>query len=222
MNRYSRLLELEDITPNKFALLKSKKVLVIGVGGGGQHVTTYLLTNGVTNLTIVDFDKVELSNLNRQILLSENDVGKDKVEVAKKALLARNSEAHITSFNLKVDESNINDLIKGFDLVVDAVDNWQSKLLISKACHLAHIPFLHVGVDGYKGQCCLFINKSLEDVINDDIISSPKDGVLGPMVGLISSYASLMAIKYLLEEKVEIDTLYYFDYLSNRLVKMSI
>lgn len=222
MDRYSRLLQLDDITLDKLNLLKSKKVLIIGVGGVGQTVATYLVTNGVTNLTIVDFDKVELSNLNRQILLTEKDLGKDKAEVVKTALLVRNSEAHITSHNFKVDDSNISELIKGFDLVVDAVDNWKSKLLISEACRSVNIPLLHIGVDGYKGQCCLFLNKSLKDIVNNDILSSPKDGVLGPMVGLISSYASLMAIKYLLEEKVETDSLHYYDYLTNRLVKMSI
>lgn len=66
------------------------------------------------------------------------------------------------------------------------------------------------------------MNKSLKNIVNSDILSSPKDGVLGPMVGLVSSYASLMTIKYLLEEKVETDSLHYYDYLTNRLVKMSI
>lgn len=222
MDRYSRLLELDDITPEKLNLLKCKKVLIVGVGGVGQTVATYLVSNGVTNLTIIDFDKVELSNLNRQILLTEKDIGKDKVEVVKCALLARNSEAHITSHNFKVDDSNIKDLINDYDLVVDAIDNWKSKLLISDACKTNNIPFMHIGVDGYSGQFCLFKNKSLRDFVSNDILESPKDGVLGPMVGLISCYASLMAIKYLLEEKVETDSLHYYDYLTNRLVKMTI
>lgn len=222
MNRYSRLLELKDINLEQFLSLAQKRVLIIGVGGVGQHVSTYLATNGVTNLTIVDCDKVELSNLNRQILLSELDLGKLKVEVVKSALLSRNSEAHINSISLKVDESNIDELVKGYDLVIDAVDNWKSKLIIAKACKKNNIPLLHIGVDGYKGQCCLFLNKSLEDIVTNEIISSPKDGVLGPMVGLISSYASLIAMRYLLNELVETDTLFYFDYLSNRLVKMAI
>ena len=222
MNRYSRLLELKDINLEQFLSLAQKRVLIIGVGGVGQHVSTYLVTNGVTNLTIVDYDKVELSNLNRQILLTENDIGKSKVEVVKDALLARNKDSNITSINLKVDRNNVLNLISDYDLVIDAVDNWNSKLVISMGCKKNNIPLLHIGVDGYKGQCCLFLNKSLEDIVTSEIISSPKDGVLGPMVGLISSYASLIAIRYLLNEKVETDTLFYFDYLSNRLVKMAI
>lgn len=81
MSRYSRLLELKDIDLEQLLSLAQKRVLIIGVGGVGQHVATYLATNGVTNLTIVDYDKVELSNLNRQILLNELDLGKLKVDV---------------------------------------------------------------------------------------------------------------------------------------------
>lgn len=222
MNRYSRLLELKDIDLEQFLSLAQKRVLIIGVGGVGQHVSTYLVTNGVTNLTIVDFDKVELSNLNRQILLSELDLGKLKVDVVKSALLSRNSEAHIKPINLKVDESNIDELVKGYDLVIDAVDNWKSKLIIAKACKDNKVPFLHIGVDGYKGQYCLFINKSLLDITNSDIISSPKDGVMGPMVGAISSLASILAIRYLMDFEIEKDALFYLNYLSNKLLAVKL
>ena len=217
MSRYSRLLELKDIDLEQLLSLTQKRVLIIGVGGVGQHVSTYLLTNGVTNLTIVDYDKVELSNLNRQILLTELDLGKLKVDVVKNALLSRNSDAHINSINLKVDESNIDELVKDYDLVIDAVDNWKSKLVIAKACKDNKVPFLHIGVDGYKGQYCLFKNKCLLDIVDSDIISAPKDGVMGPMVGAISSLASILAVRYLMDFKIEKNTLFYLDYLSNKL-----
>ena len=222
MERYSRLLQLEDISKDKLISLARKRVLIIGAGGVGQHVSTYLVTNGVINLTIVDYDKVEISNLNRQILLTENDIEKLKVDVVKAALLSKNSESHIESLSLKVDDSNINSLIKGYDLVIDAVDNWKSKLVIAKGCKDNKVPFLHIGVDGYKGQYCLFKNKSLLDIAKPDIVSSPKDGVMGPMVGAISSLASLLAIKYLLAEELKSDKLHYFDYQSSRFVEMNI
>lgn len=210
MERYSRLLELKDINEDKLLLLKNKRVLIIGVGGVGQHVVTYLATNGVVNLTLVDFDKVELSNLNRQILLKEDDVGENKVDIVKREIMNRNSEVNITSISKKVNSNNVSSLISDFDLVIDAVDNWETKLIISEETNKKHIPFLHIGVDGYKGQCCLFINKSLKDLVSKDIISSPKEGVIGPMVGLISSLASIIAFKYLIGEEVEIDTLIYY------------
>lgn len=222
MDRFSRLLELDNISIENIKLVSNKRVLIIGVGGVGQHVSTYLLTNGVSNLTIVDFDKVEISNLNRQILLTESDLGKSKVDVVKAALEARNKDSHIDSLNLKIDDDNICDVIKGFDLVVDAVDNWATKLVIARGCKKENIPYMHIGVDGYKGQYCLFKDKSLLDVASEDILSSPKDGVLGPMVGIISSLASISILHYLFGLEVELDTLNYYDYLTNILVKAKI
>ena len=222
MERYSRFLSLNDINKDDLLSLSQKRVLIVGVGGVGQHVATYLLTNGVINLTIVDFDKVELSNLNRQFLVTEDDVGKDKVDVVKTALLKRNSEGKITSLNLKVTDDNADELVNGYDLLIDAVDNWESKLVLAKVTNKSHIPFLHVGVAGYKGQCCLFKNKSLLDVVDDEILNAPKDGVLGPMVGLVASYASLLAIRFLLNKKIETDVIHYLDFNDNRLVNIEI
>ena len=163
-SRYDRLLELSTFSKEKLEVLGTKKVLIIGGGGVGQHISTYLVTNGIKYLTIIDFDTVELSNLNRQILLSEQDVGKYKVDVVKKALENRNSECVITAINEKIDENNIFSVTKNFDIIIDAVDNWKTKLLISKAAKNQSVPFLHIGVDGESGQFCIFKEKSLSDM----------------------------------------------------------
>ena len=222
MNRYQRLLDLSSFSKEKLSILQSKKVLLIGVGGVGEYVATSLVTNGVENLTIVDFDQVELSNLNRQILLEEEDVGQDKVSIVQKALKNRHSSASISSIKERVDSHNINSIIHGFDLVIDAVDNWESKLVISKEAHKQKKPHLHIGVDGDKGQWCLFVHKSLLDIVDDKVILEKKDGVMGPMVGSIASLASIDAIHYLCEDDVEIDTLYYFDSIPHRLGQMKL
>lgn len=222
MERFSRLLQLNNISIDNIKLASKKRVLIIGVGGVGQHIATYLVTNGVSNLTIIDFDKVEISNLNRQILLSEADIGKAKVDVVKSALYSKNIEANIASINIRVSEDNISELIKGYDLVVDAVDNWSSKLVIAKGCQKENIPYMHIGVDGYKGQYCLFANHSLLDIAKPDIVSSPKDGVLGPMVGVISSLAAIDIIHYIFGLEVELDTLIYYEHLTNKLVKVKL
>ena len=109
-----------------------------------------------------------------------------------------------------INKSNIGNLVKSYDLVVDAVDNWLTKLVISDGCHKNHIPFIHIGVDGYKGQYCLFSEKSLRDLVQEDILNSPKDGVFGPVVGVVSSLASLHILKYFFKE-IEVDTLYYYN-----------
>lgn len=223
MSRYDRLLSLSTFSEEKLKLLQSKNVLVIGAGGVGQHVLTYLITNGILKSTIVDFDDVELSNLNRQILLSEEDVGKTKTAIVKKALLKKNKTAQIKVINLKVGKNNVKELIKeNFDLVIDAVDNWDTKLIIAKEAKNKNIPFLHVGVDGTSGQWALFKEKSLLDVVDNSITKEPRDGVMGPMVGLISSFASLLALKYLSGDEVEVDTVYHYDQNIENIIKIKL
>ena len=219
MSRYDRLLELSSFSEEKLHLLQSKNVLIVGTGGVGQHIAVYLATNGIERLTIVDYDEVELSNLNRQLLSSEKDVGKDKVFVVKAALLQVNSDIKVEALKMKLDSSNIKEIPTNFDVVIDAVDNWETKLLLTRFCNENHIPFLHVGVDGYGGQYCLFKDKSLLDLVSDSVKEEKRDGVLGPMVGLISSMACLHLIRYLAGEDVETDTIFSYDAETNMLLK---
>lgn len=220
--RYDRLLQLSSFSKEDLGILHSKKVLIIGVGGVGQHVSTYLITNGIKDLTILDFDKVEISNLNRQILLTEKDIGKYKVDVVKEALKAKNSDANIHSINAKVDKSNINEIITSeFDVVVDALDNWEGKFLISDECHKKHIPFLHVGVDGMSGQYCLFKEKSLTDILPPEVITAKRDGVMGSVVGAISCMASTYLIEYLTGKKKS-DILMSFSFNDNQVSQILI
>ena len=222
MSRYSRVLELSTFNEQKLEILKSKKVLVIGAGGLGQHVSVYLVTNGAEHLTICDYDVAEMSNLNRQILMTEKHMGEPKVDVVKKQLQKRNGEAQIESLYTKIDKSNIEKTISGYDVVIDAVDNWATKLIISEACHKNKILFLHIGVDGSSGQYCLFKEKSLQDIVGKDVIYEPRDGVLGPMVGLLASLATLQLIRYLVGDSNNVDTLYSYNESSNQIVKIEL
>lgn len=222
MERYSRILELSNFSKEKLEILRNKKIFIIGAGGVGQHVATYLVTNGVENLTICDFDVAEMSNLNRQILITEKHIGEPKVDVVKKQLQKRNGNAKIESLYTKINEDNILTTISGFDVVVDAVDNWTTKLIISEACKKLKILFLHIGVDGASGQYCLFKNKSLEDVVGKDIISEPRDGVLGPMVGLLASLATLNLILYLVGDNNIVDVIYSYNQRSNEISKIKL
>jgi len=222
MNRYSRILELSPFSQKKLDILATKRVVVIGVGGVGQNVATYLVTNGIKNIKIVDFDVVDISNLNRQFLLSEKDVGLRKTDVVKRELKNRNSECVIESLFTKIDKSNISDVILGCDVVIDAVDNWQTKLVISEACKKAKILLLHIGVDGIGGQFCLFKEKNLFDLVTNEILSEKRDGVLGPMVGAVSSLAALHLINYLVGEHNFVDILYCYKGTTNEIVKISL
>ena len=222
MGRYSRLLQLSDFSKEDLKILQSKTVLVIGAGGVGQHVATYLVTNGIENLRIVDYDAVETSNLNRQILLTEKHIGNRKVDVVREALFAKNHNALVKSINCKVDESNISEIITNeYDVVVDALDNWEGKLLVSRECKKLNIPLLHVGVDGMRGQYAIFEKCSLQDLVGKDIIGAPKDGVMGPMVGAVASLATVHLIKYLIG-KEEADELHYLDFDNHQFNKIKI
>ena len=222
MSRYSRLLQLTGFSYEKLKILQSKNVLIVGAGGLGQHISTYLVTNGIEKLAIVDFDKVEISNLNRQILLTEKDIGQPKVEVVKRALNAKNDDAEIEIINTKIDTNNVSGIVsKRFDVVVDALDNWEGKLIVSDECHKQNIPFLHIGVDGMSGQFCLFKKTSLRDLLSDEIISEPRDGVIGSMVGAVAALSTTFLIKYLLGEDVP-DELHYYDYQGHKFEKIKI
>ena len=223
MSRYDRLLQLSTFSEEKLELLHSKKVLLFGVGGVGQHIATYLVTNGVIYMVIIDYDKVELSNLNRQILLTEKDIGKSKVDVVENALYYRNKDVRIRYLDIKVDASNISSFHgEHFDVIIDAVDNWETKLLIAKFAKECGTPLLHVGVDGTGGQFCLFKEKSLLDIVDDSVKSEKRDGVMGPMVGVLSSLASLHLLRYFAGEHVELDTLFSFDQNGNTLTKVKL
>ena len=216
-NRYDRLLSLSSFSENDLKTLQSKKVLIIGVGGVGQHIATYLVTNGVEHLTIVDYDKVEISNLNRQILLTEKDIGLPKVEVVTKALLARNIKVELLSINLKLTKENATDIILNeYDVVIDALDNWEGKFLISDECHKKHLPFLHVGVDGMSGQFCVFKEKSLSDILPNEVVKEVRDGVMGSVVGAVSSLATTYLIEFLIGKK-NADQLISLDFKKNRI-----
>ena len=214
-SRYDRLLSLSSFSKEDLLTLQSKKVLIIGAGGVGQHVATYFVTNGIEHLTILDFDKVEMSNLNRQILLSELDIGKYKVEVVKEALNKKNKDAYIKSINIKLDKSNVSEIITNkYDVVVDALDNWEGKFIISDECHKKHIPNLHVGVDGMSGQYSVFKDKCLRDILPIEVVKEKRDGVMGSVVGSVSAMATTYLIQYLLG-KAKADELVSFDFTQN-------
>ena len=145
-------------------------------------------------------------------MLTEEDVGQNKVEAVKIALNAKNNDAEIKTINVKLDKSNVSEIISTkYDLVVDALDNWEGKFLISDECHKKNIPFLHIGVDGMSGQYCLFKNKCLSDILSREVVKEKRDGVMGPVVGAISAMASTYLIEYLINKK-DTDVLVSFDF----------
>jgi molybdopterin/thiamine biosynthesis adenylyltransferase len=132
--------------------LKASHVLVIGVGGLGCAASMYLTYAGIGHITIVDDDSVELSNLNRQMLHWESDIGKKKPVSAANKLRRINSGIRITSVCKKVTEDNVDEIIKGVDVVIDGLDNFKTRFVLNAECIRQGIPFIHAGVNGLLGQ----------------------------------------------------------------------
>jgi molybdopterin/thiamine biosynthesis adenylyltransferase len=156
IRRYSKQIMIPEIGLAGQEELKKAKVLVIGAGGLGCPVLQYLAAAGVGKIGIVEFDKVDETNLQRQVLYGSLDVGKLKAIIAKNWLAQFNSLIEIEIFNLRLSASNSVEIIKHFDLVVDATDNWEVRYIINDSCVILNIPMVHGAIFKFEGQVSVF------------------------------------------------------------------
>lgn len=152
LERYNRQMLMPNWGEKGQVKLKSAKVVIAGAGGLGCPASLYLAAAGVGKLTIVDREKFELSNLNRQILGWQRDVGKPKAEVCRKKLEALNPDINVDAVITDITEDNIRGLIRGSNVVIDAMDNWKTRFIINEGCIREGIPFVHAGIHGLSGQ----------------------------------------------------------------------
>lgn len=150
--RYDRQMLLTGWGTEGQERLKSAKVVVVGVGGLGCPAAIYLAAAGVGDLVVLDKDVFELSNLNRQILGWQSDVGRPKAEAAAEKLRALNPEIAVKSLVVEITEENIHALIQDATVVVDALDNWRTRFIINEACVKQRLPLVHAGIFGLYGQ----------------------------------------------------------------------
>ena len=137
--------------------LKRAKVFIAGAGGLGSPVSIYLTVAGVGKIRIVDHDIVELSNLNRQILHWDNDIGKKKAESAEEKLKKMNPDVEVEVISKTIDAGNIDELVGDFDMIVDAMDNFPTRYLLNRTALAKNIPFFHGAVEGFYGQATTII-----------------------------------------------------------------
>ncbi|MGB1121661.1 MAG: molybdopterin-synthase adenylyltransferase MoeB [Saprospiraceae bacterium] len=207
-SRYHRHLILPNFGMEGQLKLKSARVLVVGAGGLGCPVLQYLAAAGVGNIGIVDFDVVEESNLQRQILYSVADVGLPKVEVAKRKLLALNPHISVTTFQEKLTSENIERIFENFDIVADGTDNFDTRYLINDACVLFDKINVFGSIFRFEGQVAVF-NYLLKDGSRStnyrDLFPEPPEaglipncaegGVLGVLPGIIGAMQANEVIK---------------------------
>jgi molybdopterin/thiamine biosynthesis adenylyltransferase/rhodanese-related sulfurtransferase len=156
LDRYSRNMLLEEVGSEGQAKLLSARVLLVGAGGLGSPASLYLAAAGVGTMGIADFDTVELSNLNRQVVHGTADVGRLKTESAKDAIHRLNPEVKVITYEERLISRTILDVIKDYDVVMDATDNINSKFLLNDACYFAGKPYVFGGAVRFVGQASVF------------------------------------------------------------------
>jgi molybdopterin-synthase adenylyltransferase len=197
--RYDRQIMLKDFGEEGQEKLKNSRVLLAGAGGLGSAVAFYLAAAGIGHLRVVDLDQVELSNLNRQILHWETDMGRSKVESAREKLSKLNQGITIDTRQEEINEKTLPDLTEGCDLIVDGLDNFPTRYLINQQSVSRKIPFIYGGILGMMGMVT-FIQPGQTPCLKCLFPQAPppqKFPVLGTTPGIIGLIEANEAIKYL-------------------------
>ncbi len=192
--RFSKQIILKKVGVIGQKKLKSSKVLVLGMGGLGCPLSMYLASLGIGTIGIVDHDKVELSNLNRQIIYNVNDIGKYKVDVAKNKIKMINKNTNIKSYKIRIKKNNIEKLLKGFDIVCDGTDNFKTRLLVNDHTLKQKKVLISAAVSGFDGHIFKFNFKRKTPCyrcflpeIPDQINNCETEGVIPTVTGIMGT-----------------------------------
>jgi adenylyltransferase/sulfurtransferase len=206
LERYSRHILLPEVGGKGQKKMAQAKVLIIGAGGLGSPVAFYLAAAGVGTIGIMDGDRVDLSNLQRQIIHHTDNVGQLKVHSAKEKMLALNPDITVLTFDTHLNADNALDLFKQFDIIVDGTDSFPVKFLINDAAFFSKKPLVHGGILRFEGQLmtvipeqsacyrCVFIEPPPAGVIP----SCQEAGVLGALAGIIGTLQGTEVLKHIL------------------------
>ena len=204
LDRYSRHIIMDDVGPEGQQDLLDARVLVLGAGGLGAPIIQYLAAAGVGTLGIADDDEVELSNLQRQVIHGDDDVGRKKVESAAEFVADLNPDVDVERHDLRVTADNVEDLIDGYDFVVDGTDNFQTRYLVNDACTLAGIPFSHGSIFKFEGQVTTFAGEADSPCYRCMVPEAPPAGmvpncatagVLGVLPGTVGCIQATETVK---------------------------
>ena len=207
-SRYARHLLLKDIGEQGQLKLKNATVLIIGLGGLGSPAALYLAAAGVGKLIVLDGDKVETSNLQRQIMYKANHVGASKAQSTQKSLYGLNSFVEVEAINRFADEKNIADLVTKADVVLDCTDNFATRHLVNKTCFEHKTTLISGAAIRGEGQLMVFdfqndanspcYNCVFPQSQEEPVLNCANAGVFGPVLGIIGSMQALEAIKFII------------------------
>jgi molybdopterin-synthase adenylyltransferase len=221
IERYSRQIMIPDLGGKGQIRLRQARVLVIGAGGLGSPAAFYLAAAGIGTLGLVDPDRVELSNLQRQILHTTPDISHPKVESAKVKISKLNPDVEVIVYPVRLHEDNAATIFSGYDFIVDGSDNFPTKFLVNDIAVGMDIAFSHAGIIRLQGQTMTVIPRKSacyrclfkEPPSPEEILSCQQAGILGAVAGAVGSIQATEAIKYLvgLEEGLLTDRLLTYD-----------
>lgn len=229
INRYSRQIMLDEVGFEGQIKIKKSKVLVVGAGGLGCPVLQYLGAAGVGTIGIIDFDTVEIHNLQRQILYKTEDIGKSKAITAAERIHAANPNVCCIAFNERLQESNAISIISQFDIIVNGPDNFLTRYLVNDVCVQLKKPMVYGSILNFEGQMGVLNykgNKNLRDIYpeppnQEDIPKGNEIGVMGFVPGIIGLYIANATIQIVLEQ-YEDNKLLLFDFKQFNILKLKI
>ncbi|MCJ7933718.1 MAG: HesA/MoeB/ThiF family protein [Chryseobacterium sp.] len=222
--RYSRQIFIEEIGMEGQRRIMASKVLVIGAGGLGSPVIQYLAAAGVGTLAVADFDWVELHNLNRQIIHTENRVGSSKVKSAEIFVEELNHQVAFIGIEDKINENNAEEIISQYDVIVDGSDNFSTRYLVNDTCVKLKKTLIYGSILGFSGQVAVFNHKgsrNLRDLFpeppfDEDMPDCDSLGVLGALPGIIGSMMALQSLKIITDLPVSLNQLTLVDVMNWR------
>jgi len=222
--RYHRQVMLPGIGEAGQQQLNASRVLVVGAGGLGCPALQYLCAAGVGTIGIVDFDTVEIHNLNRQVLYTAEDTGRSKAETAAAKLKQQNPHLNYVVYNEMLKRSNARDIIRHYDVVLDGSDNFACRYLVNDTCVELGKPLVYGSILKFEAQLAVFNykgSKQLRDLYpeapnEEDVPGCNEAGVLGVVPGIVGTYMALYAIQILLGKFEAVDQLFIFDFWNAR------
>lgn len=200
--RYTRQLILPEIGSWGQDKLTKASVLIVGLGGLGSPLALYLAAAGIGHLGLVDADTVDISNLQRQILYGEPSLGKNKTVEAEERLSTLNSTLQLTTHQERMTEDNADFLVKNYDIIVDATDNYETRLILNKACVHAQKPLVHGAIAGFYGYLSTLAphlgGHCYQCMVPTPPMQSPPPGVMGIVPAVIGSMQGMEVFKLIL------------------------
>ena len=228
--RFEKQIILKKISISGQKKIKNSKVLIIGVGGLGCPLLTYLASAGVSNIGIVDHDKVELSNLNRQTLFSLSDIGKFKVVQAKKKIDKIFKAIKVKKFTEKIEKKNIRKILKGYEIICDGTDNFDTRYLINDECKKNKKILISAAISKFDGQVFKFNFKKKGSCLRCFMPERPEqenncgsEGIFSPVAGILGSLQANEVLKTILNLKDDLNNnILLFNALKSSLRKIKI